>query len=77
MRIILSIMKTWHFYLPANLRTNHAVKKNRSLYYLSVWPYITGKWHRMGVLEQAFEKERPMGQWRDVVESLYNIRLEF
>ncbi len=26
--------------------------------------------------QKAFEKERPMGQWRDVVQSLYNIKLE-
>ncbi len=76
MRIAISMMKTWQFYLPCDLRRNQTDKKDRALYYLSVWPYITGKWRRLGVLEQAFEKERPMGQWRDVVQSLYNIKLD-
>jgi len=76
MRIAISMMKTWQFYLPRDLRRNQTDKKDRARYYLSVWPYITGKWRRLGVLEQAFEKERPMGQWRDVVQSLYNIKLD-
>lgn len=76
MRIAISMMKTWQFYLPGHLRSDHADKKDRSHYYLSVWPYITGKWRRAGVLEKAFEKDQPMGQWRDVVQKLYQIKLD-
>ncbi len=76
MRIAISMMKTWQFYLPGHLRSDHADKKNRSRYYLSVWPYITGKWCRAGVLEKAFEKNQPLGQWRDVVQKLYKIKLD-
>jgi transposase len=75
MRIAISMMKTWQFYLPSSLRSNHTDKKDRTCYYLSIWPYVTGKWRRAGVLEKAFEIDQPMGQWRDVVQKTYKIKL--
>jgi len=52
-------------------------KKNRARYYLSIWPYITEKWSKLAPLEKVFAKDQPLGQWRDVVQQLYEIKLGF
>lgn len=75
MRIIMGMMKTWQIYLPDNLRTDQADKKDRACYYLSIWPYITEKWSKLAPLEKVFAKDQPLGQWRDVVQQLYGIKL--
>jgi hypothetical protein len=40
-----------------------------------MWPYLCEKWKKLGALEAAFEKDRPLGQWRDMVQQLYEIKL--
>ena len=77
MRITMGMMKTWQIYLPDNLRTDQADKKDRAHYYLSIWPYITEKWSKLMPLVKVFGKNQPLGQWRDVVQQLYEIKLVF
>ncbi len=50
--------------------------KERAKYYISTWSTLHEKWKRTGALEFAFDKNRPLGQWRDVVQVLYGIDLE-
>ncbi len=76
MRIAISMMRTWQFYIPCYLRSNHTDKKDRARYYQSIWPYVTEKWRRARVLEKAFEIDQPMGQWRDIVQKIYKIKLD-
>jgi transposase len=77
MRITMGMMKTWQIYMPGNLRTDQVDKKDRARYYLSIWPYITEKWSKLAPLEKVFAKDQPLGQWRDVVQQLYEIKLGF
>ncbi|MCP4722826.1 MAG: IS110 family transposase, partial [Desulfobacteraceae bacterium] len=77
MRITMAMMKTWQIYLPDTLRTKRADKKDRIRYYLSIWPCITGKWCKVISLDKVFAKEQPLGQWRDAVQKLYEIKLGF
>lgn len=76
MRITMCMMKTWQIYLPDNLRTEKADKKDRALYYLSIWPYMTQKWCKLTALDKVFGKEQSLGQWRDVVQKTYKIKLD-
>ncbi len=76
MRITMCMMKTWQIYLPDNLRTERADKKDRAFYYLSIWPYITKKWSKLTALDKVFAKEQPLGQWRDVVQKIYKVNLD-
>jgi hypothetical protein len=34
------------------------------------------KWKKVGALEAAFEKNRPLGLWRQIVQELYDIKLK-
>jgi len=77
MRIALGMMKTWQIYMPGNLRTGQVDKKDRAHYYLSIWPYITEKGSKLMPLVKVFAKGQPLGQWRDVVQQLYKIKLGF
>jgi len=76
MRITMCMMKTWQIYLPDNLRTERADKKDRALYYLSIWPSITEKWCKLTALDKVFAKEQPFGQWRDAVQKIYEVKLD-
>jgi hypothetical protein len=50
--------------------------EERAGYYLTTWPYLRCKWKKLGALEFAFGKNRPLGQWRQIVQELYDIRLK-
>ncbi len=56
----MGMMKTWQIYLPDNLRTDQADRKDRADYYLSIWPYITEKWAKLVPLEKVFSKDQPL-----------------
>ena len=65
----------------ANLSALTTAKKGvdvqqRLSYYLTIWPYIREKWYKLGALEAAFEKDRPLGKWRHMVQELYEIKLK-
>jgi hypothetical protein len=40
------------------------------------WPYLKEKWKKVGALEAAFAKNRPLGLWRQIVQELYDIKLK-
>jgi hypothetical protein len=40
-----------------------------------IWPKLVEKWQRHDALEAAFERDRPLGQWRNMVQELYGIKL--
>ena len=50
-------------------------QRDKAEYYLSIWPLLKEKWKRAGALETAFEKDRPLGCWRQIVQHLYGIEL--
>lgn len=75
-RIALCLMRTSQIYLPPHLRKENTDPRKRADYYLSLWPYLRDKWKKVGVLEAAFAKDRPLGQWRHMVQQIYAIKLK-
>jgi len=72
----MSLMRTSQIYLPPQLRKADATLQERAGYYLMTWPYLRGKWKKLGTLEAAFAKDRPLGLWRQIVQELFEIKLK-
>jgi hypothetical protein len=66
----ISLMRTSQVYLPPNLRRDDYTLEERAGYYLTSWPYLKEKWKKVGALEAAFAKGRPLGLWRQIVQEL-------
>ncbi len=75
LRMAMCLMRTSQVYMPRRLRSKEVKRQERAGYYLTMWPYLREKWRKLGALEAAFAKDRPLGQWRDVVQKLYEIKL--
>jgi transposase len=75
LRMALCLMRTSQIYMPKRLRNKKAKAQERASYYLTIWPFLREKWDKLGALEAAFAKDRPLGQWRDMVQELYEIKL--
>ena len=76
LRMAMSLMRTSQVYLPPGFRKADATLQERAGYYLTTWPYLREKWQKYGALEVAFEKNRPLGQWRNIVQDVYEIKLK-
>ena len=76
LRMAMCLMRTSQIYLPYRLRKAEAKLEDRASYYLMTWPYLRGKWKKLGALKAAFSKDRPLGQWRRIVQELYDIELK-
>ncbi len=75
LRMAMCLMRTSQTYLPKSLRATTTPKKERAQFYLLTWSTLREKWKRKNALEFAFDKDRPLGQWRNVVQALYGIEL--
>jgi transposase len=75
LRIALCLMKTHQTYLPKRLRGKNIQMKERAEYYLETWQTLHEKWKRSGLLDLAFNRDMPLGQWRDMIQGLYGIKL--
>ena len=75
-RMAMCLMRTSQIYLPPDLRCTHVEPERRADYYLAMWPYLKGKWSKTGALDTAFAKDKPLGQWRYIVQELYGIKLK-
>jgi transposase len=75
-RMAMCLMRTSQIYLPPDLRSTHIQTEQRADYYLSMWPYLKDKWSKEGALDMAFAKDKPLGQWRYIVQELYGIKLK-
>lgn len=76
LRMAMCLMRTSQIYMPMRLRNTGVKPEERAAYYLTVWPTLRGKWKKAGALDAAFEKDRPLGQWRCMVQELYEIKLK-
>jgi hypothetical protein len=76
LRMAMSLMKTSQIYLPPHIRNNQVRAQERAGYYLSVWPQLRDKWHKVDALKVAFAKHNPLGQWRHMVQEFYRIKLK-
>lgn len=76
LRMAMCLMRTSQAYLPSRLRNKETTREDRINYYLMSWPYLCKKWNKLGALESAFKKDRPLGQWRNMIQELYEIKLK-
>jgi len=76
LRMAMCLMRTSQIYIPTRLRDTAVEPEERAAYYLTAWPTLRGKWKKAGALDAAFEKDRPLGQWRCMVQELYEIKLK-
>jgi len=76
LRMAMCLMKTSQIYMPKHLRNNKVEPEERAGYYLTIWPKLREKWNKLGALEAAFRKDRPLGRWRNMVQELYEIKLK-
>lgn len=76
LRMAMCLMRTSQIYMPTRLRDTEVKPEERAAYYLTVWQTLRGKWKKAGALDAAFEKDRPLGQWRCMVQELYEIKLK-
>ena len=75
LRMAMCLMRNSGIYLPPRLRKKGVKPEERAGYYLMSWPYLREKWGKLGALEAAFVKDRPLGRWRNMVQKLYEIKL--
>ena len=77
LRTAMCLMRTSQIYLPQSLRNNaKTTPEERAGYYLMIWPALREKWKKASALEAAFENNRPLGRWRNMVQELYEIKLK-
>ncbi len=76
LRMAMCLMRTHQIYLPKRLRNAHAESIDRAEYYLASWPQIYKKWNKANAADVAFHIDMPLGQWRNVVQEVYGIKLE-
>jgi transposase len=75
LRMALGLMRTSQIYIPPQLRNKNTEPQDRVGYYLMSWPKLREKWDKLGALDAAFAQDRPLGQWRNMVQELYGIKL--
>ena len=75
LRMAMCLMKTSQVYIPGQLRKHGVKPEERAGYYVMNWPYLRDKWCKAGALNAAFESTRPLGQWREMVQKIYDIKL--
>jgi len=76
LRMAMCLMRTSQIYMPQRLRNTEVKPEERAGYYLMIWPSLREKWNKADALEAAFEKDRPLGRWRSMVQELYEIKLK-
>jgi hypothetical protein len=76
LRMAMGLMRTSQTYLPESLRGKKSGMKGRGQYYLMTWPKLRGKWRDVNALDIAFDKDMPLGQWRNMIQELYGIELK-
>jgi len=76
LRMAICLMRTYQTYLPKSLRNKKSKMKERASYFLKTWPRLHEKWRSAGALDTAFAKDMPLGQWRNMIQELYEIDLK-
>ena len=76
LRMGMCLMRSSQVYLPPKLRSPKAQMQERAGSYLTMWPLLRDKWKKAHALQAAFAKDQPLGQWRQIVQELYEIKLK-
>lgn len=75
LRIARTLCKQHHIYLSSSLRGQNTAPQARAQYLLDIWPDLLIKWKRLGLHEEAFKPDNPLGQWRLLMQEIYEIEL--
>ena len=72
-----ALAKSHSIYMPPALRCGaEGVDPDaRAHYILKTWPDLLVKWKRLGIHKEAFAPDAPSGQWRVIVQEIYDIDL--
>jgi len=76
LRMAMCLMRSSQVYLPPELRSPKTQMQERAGYYLTTWPLLRDKWKKAHAHQAVFAKDQPLGQWRQVVQELYDIKLK-
>ncbi len=76
LRIGMHLMRNSAIYMPPDLRGSKVPVEARVAYYQILWPYLLEKWKKYDAHQVAFAPENPLGQWRDMIQELYDIELK-
>lgn len=74
LRIGMCLMRSNDGYVPPELREGATPEQLRA-YYLQLWPKLLHKWNKLGAAHTAFDARNPLGQWRERIEAIYEIKL--
>jgi transposase len=74
LRMAIHLMRDREIYLPEALRDRSSAPALIA-YYRRIWPCLVAKWKKVGALDAAFDKNNPLGQWRECVQTLHHIDL--
>jgi hypothetical protein len=76
LRIGMHLMRNSTAYLPPTLRGANVPVEARVEYYQIFWPYLLDKWKKYGAHKIAFAPENPLGEWRNMIQDLYEIEMK-
>jgi transposase len=76
LRMAMCLMRSSQVYMPPKLRSPKTQMHERAGYYLTAWPLLRDKWKKAHAHQAAFAKDQPLGQWRQIVQELYEIKLK-
>jgi len=74
LRIAMRLMRNGEAYVPPELQHGVSIEELRE-YYLQLWPKLLDKWVKAKAVETAFAPENPLGQWRNMIQEIYEIKL--
>jgi transposase len=74
LRMGMRLMRNNESYVPPELRQGATLEELQT-YYRTLWPKLLDKWVKAKAADTAFHKDNPLGQWRNLIEELYDIKL--
>jgi transposase len=73
-RLAMSLMRNCECYIPADLRETRD-RDDMRIYYRQMWPKLLETWKGSGALHFAFDSANPLGQWRECIQAIHDIKL--
>ncbi len=74
LRMGMRLMKNNESYVPPGLRHGAELDDLRA-YYQQLWVTLCDKWVKAGAAQTAFKPENPLGQWRERIQEIHEIKL--
>lgn len=73
-RLAMALMRNCECYIPADLRESRDQDDLR-IYYRQMWPKLIQTWKGSGALHVAFDPANLLGQWRECIQAIHDIKL--